>query len=429
MTGLYKLILIILLPLFSFSQNEENTQDSSKNLNDFVIITTDAIYEGYQRVDLNFFRPQWDFGLPSNYSYYYNIADFKNYLKREEPKYNDNLKKYRTISAESKAIYLNKYQEELNIVSNEDFKNSTISFKRIVLQTYIKVLTGETNISVDLKLPLKFYNGDFDIRYFKIDLQAWNRNLKKYDFINEVKKIRNITDVDSLVEINESLVKELELLDYYSKNKELFEKKLMSLDDYDKYILKMQNDYPGRFTNKQRLEKDRNNFIKELPKKRKIARAKTNGYFDDFDFKLHRVYILLASLSSNVRVSAYGISVSDEWYLKQPEEIILYPNHKTIPLKIEKTKLLEKNVNKQANSNDNTRTYIITVDNLRVRTSPQLDSEKIENLAIGSKVEFLEKSNNQTTVTIKNNEITEYWYKVKTSSGNIGWIHGCCFEK
>jgi hypothetical protein len=71
----------------------------------------------------------------------------------------------------------------------------------------------------------------------------------------------------------------------------------------------------------------------------------------------------------------------------------------------------------------------ISVDNLRVRTSPELDSEKIENLAIGNKVEFLEKSNNQTTVTIKNNEITEYWYKVKTPSGNIGWIHGCCFDK
>ena len=73
--------------------------------------------------------------------------------------------------------------------------------------------------------------------------------------------------------------------------------------------------------------------------------------------------------------------------------------------------------------------FKINVDNLRVRTAPELDSEKIENLATGSEVEFLEKSNNQTTVTIKNNEITEYWYKVKTPSGKIGWIHGCCFDK
>ncbi|WMI70272.1 SH3 domain-containing protein [Mangrovimonas sp. YM274] len=73
--------------------------------------------------------------------------------------------------------------------------------------------------------------------------------------------------------------------------------------------------------------------------------------------------------------------------------------------------------------------FSINVDNLRVRTSPELNSEKIENLAIGSQVEFIEKSNNQTTVEINNKEITEFWYKVKTPSGNIGWIHGCCFDK
>ena len=73
--------------------------------------------------------------------------------------------------------------------------------------------------------------------------------------------------------------------------------------------------------------------------------------------------------------------------------------------------------------------YNITVDNLRVRTSPDLDAEKIENLPLDTKVEFLnEKSDQKITVTIKGQEIDEYWYKVKTPSGNIGWIHGCCFE-
>jgi len=72
----------------------------------------------------------------------------------------------------------------------------------------------------------------------------------------------------------------------------------------------------------------------------------------------------------------------------------------------------------------------INVDNLRVRTSPNLDAEKIENLPLNTKVEFLnEKSTDKTKVTIKGEEIDEYWYKIKTPSGNIGWIHGCCFEK
>ena len=74
--------------------------------------------------------------------------------------------------------------------------------------------------------------------------------------------------------------------------------------------------------------------------------------------------------------------------------------------------------------------FNINVDNLRVRTSPKLDAEKIENLPLNTKVEFLnEKSHNKTKVTIKGEEIDEYWYKIKTPSGNIGWINGCCFEK
>ena len=72
----------------------------------------------------------------------------------------------------------------------------------------------------------------------------------------------------------------------------------------------------------------------------------------------------------------------------------------------------------------------INVDNLRVRSSPNLDAGKIENLPLNTKVEFLnKKSDTKTKVTIKGEDINEYWYKIKTPSGNIGWIHGCCFEK
>ncbi|MDD7915364.1 SH3 domain-containing protein [Polaribacter ponticola] len=78
----------------------------------------------------------------------------------------------------------------------------------------------------------------------------------------------------------------------------------------------------------------------------------------------------------------------------------------------------------------NYKKLLITVDNLRVRTSPDLDAEKIENLALNTVVEFLDKkSENKTEVTIQGNKINEYWYQIKTSSGNIGWIHGCCFEE
>lgn len=77
-----------------------------------------------------------------------------------------------------------------------------------------------------------------------------------------------------------------------------------------------------------------------------------------------------------------------------------------------------------------TKKLLITVDNLRVRTSPDLDAEKLENLPLNTVVEYLnKKSEHKTEVTIKGKKINEYWYQIKTPSGNIGWIHGCCFEE
>ena len=84
-------------------------------------------------------------------------------------------------------------------------------------------------------------------------------------------------------------------------------------------------------------------------------------------------------------------------------------------------------INKEANKS---KKLLIAVDNLRVRTSPDLDAEKLENLPLNTVVEYLDKkSENKTEVTIKGKKINEYWYQIKTPSGNIGWIHGCCFEE
>ena len=98
---------------------------------------------------------------------------------------------------------------------------------------------------------------------------------------------------------------------------------------------------------------------------------------------------------------------------------------------VEKKKVEKENktnvINKEA---DNSKKLLITVDNLRVRTSPDLDAEKLENLPLNTMVKYLDKkSEYKTEVTIKGEEINEYWYKIKTPSGNIGWIHGCCFEE
>lgn len=70
----------------------------------------------------------------------------------------------------------------------------------------------------------------------------------------------------------------------------------------------------------------------------------------------------------------------------------------------------------------------ISVDDLRVRDRPSLDAETIEKLKKWESVGFYnQKSSDKISVTIKGKEINDYWYKIKTPSGKIGWIHGCCF--
>jgi translation elongation factor P/translation initiation factor 5A len=74
--------------------------------------------------------------------------------------------------------------------------------------------------------------------------------------------------------------------------------------------------------------------------------------------------------------------------------------------------------------------FKITEDNLRLRQSPDLNAAKITNLPIDETVLYLnEKSNQEVDVEIGNKTIKNYWYKVQTDEGEIGWIHGCCFVK
>lgn len=74
--------------------------------------------------------------------------------------------------------------------------------------------------------------------------------------------------------------------------------------------------------------------------------------------------------------------------------------------------------------------FKITEDNLRLRDSPSLDAVKITNLPMGTVVRYLnEKSNNKVEVQIDDAPVLNYWYKVQTDIGEIGWIHGCCFQQ
>lgn len=65
------------------------------------------------------------------------------------------------------------------------------------------------------------------------------------------------------------------------------------------------------------------------------------------------------------------------------------------------------------------------VNNLRVREQPDLNSKVISMLQEGEEVAFLgEKSDNTESVELRGQKITAAFFKIKTQSGEVGWVFG-----
>lgn len=77
-----------------------------------------------------------------------------------------------------------------------------------------------------------------------------------------------------------------------------------------------------------------------------------------------------------------------------------------------------------------TNLFMVSVNNLRLRKEYGLKGAKVELLPMNSEVVYLEeKSKYQQEVIINNRKIIDYWYKVKSGKGNVGWLHGCCVNQ
>ena len=71
--------------------------------------------------------------------------------------------------------------------------------------------------------------------------------------------------------------------------------------------------------------------------------------------------------------------------------------------------------------------YYSIVDNLRVRSSPETNSEVLYKIHFGEQVEYVgEKSDQKEVITIAGKERDDYWYKVKAFPGERkhGWVYG-----
>lgn len=77
-----------------------------------------------------------------------------------------------------------------------------------------------------------------------------------------------------------------------------------------------------------------------------------------------------------------------------------------------------------------TNLYVSTVDNLRIRETPELNGNVIGKIMRFEEVEYRgEKSTTQTSLEVDGDQISAPWIKVKTKQGVEGWIWGGLSEK
>jgi len=69
---------------------------------------------------------------------------------------------------------------------------------------------------------------------------------------------------------------------------------------------------------------------------------------------------------------------------------------------------------------DSPQSKITTVSAMRLRKSPQVSSDEIVRLKLGTVVNAIARSTNQDTVAGK----TDYWYRVNLPNGDTGWLFG-----
>lgn len=73
--------------------------------------------------------------------------------------------------------------------------------------------------------------------------------------------------------------------------------------------------------------------------------------------------------------------------------------------------------------------YQVTIDNLRLRRTPDLSGIVLRKLDLGTKVEYLnEKTNFKTPIEMSGETVAEPWFRVRVSEGDTGWVYGACIK-
>ncbi len=87
----------------------------------------------------------------------------------------------------------------------------------------------------------------------------------------------------------------------------------------------------------------------------------------------------------------------------------------------------KKNVTTDKKNTEDKHYVAVTVNNSRVRSTPDLDGAVLERVREESVLEYMKDSTTFTTqVRMEGKTVEKPWYKVKTELGNEGWVSGVC---
>jgi hypothetical protein len=129
-------------------------------------------------------------------------------------------------------------------------------------------------------------------------------------------------------------------------------------------------------------------------------------------------------------VTQYECEVATEIIKKEkPGSYGLLVSHENMRVQINGIGDVTINNERTTGSQHPTKSLSTSVENLRLRQSPDFDSSVIVELPMGEALQYLgEKTDYLDVAKIKGQEIPGYWYRVSTSTGQQGWVHGCCIN-
>ncbi|WP_298289032.1 hypothetical protein [uncultured Lutibacter sp.] len=261
--------------------------------------------------------------------YFIDKNKLEKYIKKYEPEFYKNLEKYKNLDKETSEIYIQNF-DKLNsyILKNrcESQQANNCSYVQLcnsyLSSIYYEALnTGKTNFFGVIKLLPKYNGYPPNLNYTKYEftLGEWINYLDKYNSLSILKELNNISSFESIIETTKRLKKENSRLFFLDKHKELLNKQLLTLEEYDLKVKNMQEKFPGRFTNQDRIDKGKEDLIQDIANKKIIDDAYKKGEYDDFEFKFCFSFLKLSVLDDKYEVSNYydieNQETLEKWYL------------------------------------------------------------------------------------------------------------------